>query len=149
MSGWKCLPGRPNKWWVHNVNILVTLPLPASPPYFQLISSKLALSCFNWVYKLRSSMLVYILVLKVLNRRTLIKSLKPGKSQKFDKFEKFQYRHELISLKVIERIGYNLEYIIIDIEVTILLNLSFQCLQDIELWAAARNYECRYWRANQ
>ena len=40
---------------------------------------------------------------------------KAWKVAKFDNFEKFQYWHELISLKVIERIGYNLENIINDI----------------------------------
>ena len=46
-----------------------------------LVSWKLALSSFKGDLILRSSMLVYILILKVLNRRTLIKSLKPEKSQ--------------------------------------------------------------------
>ena len=59
-------------------------------------------------------MFVYILVLKVLKKRALIKSLKL-ESPKFDNFEKFQYRQERISPTVIARIESNLEYIIIDI----------------------------------
>ena len=63
------------------VSVPTGLPLPASRPYFQLISSKLALSSFNWLYKLRSSIFVYILVVKVLKKRAQIESLKLGKSQ--------------------------------------------------------------------
>ena len=60
-------------------------------------------------------MFVDIFVLKVLNRRNLIKKFEAWKVAKFDNFKKFQYRHERISRKLTKRIGYNLEYIFIGI----------------------------------
>ena len=43
-------------------------------------------------------MLVYILVLEALNRRNANTKFEAWKVAKFDNFEKFQYRHEPISL---------------------------------------------------
>ena len=60
-------------------------------------------------------MLVYIFSTKSSEKENANKKFEAQKVAKLDNFEKFQYRHELISLKVINRIEYNLEYIILDI----------------------------------
>ena len=93
------------------VPVLVTFPLPVSGPYFQLLSPKLALFSFNWVYKLRSSMVVYILVLKVLKKRALIKSLKLGKSYNLINSKNFNTGMSKYLQKLQKRVGYNLKYI--------------------------------------